>query len=115
MAIWQRQPQAGLIVHSDRGSQYASRECHKILEIQGFVGSMSRAGDCFDNVVAESFFGNFKQERIHWRHYQTRYAAQQDVLHYISMFYNSHRLHSYLEYKSPNQYEIETEKLKKVA
>ncbi len=65
--------------------------------------SMSRVGDCFDNDVAESFFGSLKQERIHWQHYQTRYAAQQDVLQYISMFYNSHRLHSYLGYKSPNQ------------
>ncbi len=76
---------------------------------------MSRTGNCFDNAVAESFFGSLKQERIHWRHYQTRYAAQQDVLHYISMFYNSHRLHSYLGYKSPKQYEVEMEELKKIA
>ena len=93
MAIWRRQPEAGLIVHSDRGSQYASREYRKLLEIHGFAGSMSRVGDCFDNAVAESFFGNFKQERVYWSHYQTRYPAQQDVLHYISMFYNSHSLH----------------------
>ena len=91
------------------------REYRKLLEIQGFVSSMSRTGDCFDNAVAESFFGSFKQERIHWRNYQTRHAAQQDMLQYISMFYNSHRLHSYLGYKSPNQYEVETEMLKKVA
>ena len=90
MAIWQRQPQAGLIVHSDRGSQYASRDYQRLLEIHSFAGSMSRTGDCFDNAVAESFFGSFKQELVHWNHYQTRYAAQQDVLHYISMFYNSH-------------------------
>ena len=115
MAIWQRQPQAGLIVHSDRGSQYASREHRKLLEMHGFVGSMSRTGDCFDNAVAESFFGSLKQEQIHWRHYQTRFSAQQDVLQYISMFYNSHRLHSYLGYKSPNQYEVEIENVKKVA
>ena len=115
MAIWQRQPQAGLIVHSDRGSQYASREHRRLLEIHGFVGSMSRTGDCFDNAVAESFFGSLKQERVHWRHYQTRFSAQQDVLQYISMFYNTHRLHSYLEYKSPNQYEVEIENVKKVA
>ena len=115
MAIWRRQPQAGLIVHSDRGSQYASREYRRLLKIHGFMGSMSRTGDCFDNAVAESFFGSLKQERVQWRHYQTRYAAQQDVLQYISMFYNCHRLHSYLGYKSPNQYEVETEKLEKVA
>ncbi len=76
---------------------------------------MSRTGDCSDNAVAESFFGSLKQERVQWRHYQTRYAAQQDALQYISMFYNSHRLHSYLGYKSLNQYEAETEKLEKVA
>lgn len=115
MAIWQRQPQAGLIVHSDRGSQYASKQYRSLLKIHGFIGSMSRIGDCFDNAVAESFFGSLKQERIHWKHYQTRHEAWQDVLQYISMFYNSQRLHSYLEYKSPNQYEAETKIVKKVA
>ena len=50
---------------------------------------MSRKGDCWDNAVAESFFGSLKQERVQWRHYLTRYAAQQDVLNYISMFYNT--------------------------
>ena len=114
MAIWQRQPSAGLIVHSDRGSQYASKDYRSLLKAYGFVGSMSRKGNCWDTVV-ESFFGSLKQERVQWRHYQTRYEAQQDVLNYISMFYNSHRLHSYLGYKSPNQYETETAKLKKVA
>lgn len=84
------QPQAVLIVHANRRSQYANREYRKLLEIHGFAGSMSRTGDYFDNAVAESFFGSFKQELVHWNHYQTRYAAQQDVLHYISMFYNSH-------------------------
>jgi len=115
MAVWQRQPQAGLIVHSDRGSQYASKQYRQFLEIHGFVGSMSRVGNCWDNSVAESFFGSLKQERVHWQHYQTRHAAQQDVLQYISMFYNSHRLHSYLDYKSPNQYEAEMDNLKNVA
>ena len=115
MAIWQRQPQAGLIVHSDRGSQYASKQYRSLLKIHGFIGSMSRTGDCFDNAVAESFFGSLKQEQIHWQHYQTRHEAWQDVLQYISMFYNSQRLHSYLGYKSPNQYEAETEILEKAA
>lgn len=78
MAIWRRQPQAGLIVHSDRHNMPVRNT--------GSFCSMSRTGDCFDNAVAESFFGSLKQERIHWSHYQTRYAVQQDVLHYISMF-----------------------------
>ncbi len=115
MAIWQRRPKAGLIVHSDRGSQYASKDYRRLLKAHGFVGSMSRKGDCWDNAVAESFFGSLKQERVHWRNYQTRIEAQQDVLNYISMFYNSHRLHSYLGYVSPNQYEAEMVELRMAA
>lgn len=115
MAIWQRRPEAGLIHHSDRGSQYASKAFSKLLNQHGFKGSMSRKGDCWDNAVVESFFGTLKQERVHWRHYQTRFEAQQDILQYISMFYNSHRLHSYLGYKSPNQFERETLEVRKVA
>lgn len=115
MAIWQRRPGDGLIVHSDRGSQYASKDYRRLLKAHGFVGSMSRKGDCWDNAVAESFFGSLKQERVHWRNYQTRLEAQQNVLNYISMFYNSHRLHSYLGYVSPNQYEAEMIEMKKAA
>ena len=59
------------------------------------------------NAVAESFFGSLKQERVQWRNYQTRNEAQQDVMNYITMCYNSHRLHSYLGYKSPIQFEFE--------
>jgi len=68
--------------------------------------------------VAESFFGSLKQERVQWRNYQTRNEAQQDVMNYITMWYNSHRMHFYLGYKSPNQFEAEMQmprlKLKKV-
>ena len=115
MAIWQRHPAAGLIVHSDRGSQYASKPYRRLLKAHGFIGSMSRKGNCWDNAVAESFFGSLKSERVHWKQYQTRKEAQQDVMNYITMFYNSYRLHSYLDYKSPNGYEIEMAELKKVA
>jgi len=107
MVIWQRRPKAGLIVHSDRGSQYASNAYRRLLKAHDFVGSMSRKGNCWDNAVAESFFGSLKQERVQWRNYQTRNEAQQDVMNYITMWYNSHRLHSYLGYKSPNQFEFE--------
>lgn len=72
---------------------------------------MSRKGDCWDNAVAESFFGSLKQ----WEHYQTRYEAQQDILNYIAMFYNDYRLHSFLGYMNPNQFEMEWKKMKKVA
>lgn len=115
MAVWQRRPEAGLVAHSDRGSQYASKGYRRLLKAHGFEGSMSRKGDCWDNAVVESFFGSLKQERVQWRSYQTRHEAQQDVLNYITMFYNSHRLHSYLGYKSPNQYEAEMVELRKVA
>ena len=115
MAIWRRRPKAGLIHHSDRGSQYASKAFRRLLKTHGILGSMSRKGDCWDNAVVESFFGSLKQERVHWRNYQTRYEAQQDILEYISMFYNSERLHSYLGYMSPNDYEKRLLERKKAA
>ena len=115
MAIWQRRPAEGLIHHSDRGSQYASKAFKRLLKAHGIKGSMSRKGDCWDNAVVESFFGTLKQERVHWQSYQTRYEAQQDILQYISMFYNSERLHSYLDYMSPNDYEMQSLELEKAA
>ncbi len=115
MAIWQRKPPEELIVHSDRGSQYASEPYRRLLNGHDFVGSMSRKGECHDNAVVESFFGSLKQERVHWRHYQTRNEAQQDILDYITVFYNPKRLHSYLDYKSPNQYELDARNERRVA
>ena len=105
MALWRRRPKSGLIHHSDRGSQYASKAFRRLLKAHGIEGSMSRKGDCWDNAVVESFFGSLKQELVQWRNYQTRYEAQQDILEYIAMFYNSSRLHSYLGYMSPNDFE----------
>ena len=104
-----------MIHHSDRGSQYASKAFRRLLQVNGILGSMSRKGDCWDNAVVESFFGSLKQERVQWENYQTRYEAQQDILEYISMFYNSERLHSYLEYMSPNDYEHRLLERKKAA
>jgi len=106
MAVWQRQPKAGLVVHSDRGSQYASNVYRRLLHVNGFVGSMSRKGDCWDNAVAESFFASLKKERVQWRSYQTRTESQRDILDYVVMFYNSRRLHSTLGYTSPNDLRI---------
>ena len=85
MAIWNRQPTEGLICHSDRGSQYASKKYRKLLSKNGFLGSMSHKGDCWDNSVVESFFGSLKQEPVHWENYTSRLEAQQDVLDYIVM------------------------------
>lgn len=107
MALWQRRPKPGLIVHSDRGIQYASNAYRTLLSIYGCLGSMSRKGNCWDNAVAESFFGRLKQERVQWRNYQSRYQAQQDILNYITMFYNSNRMHSSIGYKTPNQLDEE--------
>jgi transposase InsO family protein len=115
MAIGQRKPQVSLTVHSDPGSQYACINYRRLLKAHGFVSSMSRKGNCRNIAVAESFLGSLKQERGHWRNYQTRLEAQQDVLNYISMFYNSHRLHSYLGYVSPNRYEAQMIELGKTA
>jgi putative transposase len=115
MAMWRRRPAAGLIVHSDRGSQYASKAYRRLLDANGFVGSMSRKGDCWDNAVAESFFASLKKERVQWRSYQTRTEAQQDILDYIVMFYNSRRLHSTLDYCSPNNFESAMAELEKAA
>ena len=78
MALWQRKPKPGLIVHSDRGSQYACNKYRKLLNDWKCIGSMSRKGDCWDNAVAESFFGSLKQERVQWQHYQTRAEAHRD-------------------------------------
>ncbi len=115
MAIWQRRPTAGLIHHSDRGSQYASKLFRQLLKAHGFISSMSRRANCWDNAVVESFFGSLKQERVQWCHYQTRHEAQQDVLNYILMFYNRHRLHSTLGYISPNNFEKQLANMKDVA
>ena len=115
MAIWQRRPGNGLIVHSDRGSQYASKPYRRLLKGHNFIGSMSRKGDCWDNAVVESFFGSLKQELVQWKHYQSRYEAQQDILRYITTFYNPKRLHSSLGYRSPNQYEADLKQRQKVA
>jgi putative transposase len=115
MAIWQRRPKAGLIHHSDRGSQYASKVFKQLLKQHHIEGSMSRKDDCWDNAVVESFFGSLKQERVHWRNYQTRHEAQQDILNYISMFYNNYRLHSTLGYMSPENYEKQLIEIKETA
>ena len=115
MAMWQRISKAVLIVHSDHGVQYASHQYRQILRLHGFVGSMSKKGCLLENAVAKRFFGSLKQENVHWCNYQTRYVAQEDVLNYITMWYNSQRLHSYLGYQSPNIFECKERELKKVA
>ncbi len=105
MAIWRRRPAPGLIFHSDRGSQYCSNDFQKMLKTHGMLSSMSRKGNCWDNAVAESFFGSLKTERVFFSNYTTREEARRDIVDYIEMFYNSNRRHSYLGYVSPKEFE----------
>lgn len=105
MAIWRRRPARGLIFHSDRGSQYCSNDFRKMLKTHGMISSMSRKGNCWDNAVAESFFGSLKTEQVFFENYKTREEAKRDIVDYIEMFYNSNRRHSYLGYVSPKEFE----------
>lgn len=105
MAIALRQPSPGLIVHTDRGSQYASQAHRDVLARYGLVASMSRKGNCWDNAVMERFFLTLKMERVWQRRYANPNEAIADITHYIVAFYNTHRLHSTLGYRSPADYE----------
>nr|MDP2190606.1 IS3 family transposase [Rhodoferax sp.] len=105
MAIVQRNPAAGLVVHSDRGTQYASAQHQGLLKKYGLVGSMSRKGNCWDNAVMERFFLNLKMERVWQKDYANHSEAMTDVADYIVGFYNSTRLHSKLGNLSPNAFE----------
>ena len=105
MAIGRRKPDPGLIHHSDRGIQYACNEYRRLLEIHGMVSSMSRSGNCLDNAVAERFFHTLKSEcLVSWRDMPAE-EVKHDIVDYIEMFYNSERLHSYVDYLCPNDYE----------
>lgn len=105
MAIQQRQPVSGLIVHSDRGSQYASELYQNLLNKHGFICSMSRKGNCWDNAVAERFFLNLKMERVWQRQYANHTEAKNDIDDYIVSFYNCKRLNSALGNLPPTVYE----------
>jgi putative transposase len=114
MAIVQRNPDAGLIVHSDRGTQYASAEHQALLKKHGLVGSMSRKGNCWDNAVMERFFLNLKMERVWQKDYANHSEAMTDVADYIIGFYNCTRLHSTLGNLSPNAFERESAKQRSI-
>jgi transposase InsO family protein len=105
MAIGRRQPAAGLLHHSDRGSQYASGQYQALLQAHRFTVSMSGTGNCFDNAAMESFFGTLKAERINHQRYLTRDQARQDIVWYVEGFYNVTRRHSTLGYRSPLEFE----------
>mgnify|MGYP006265122895 FL=1 len=105
MAVWRRQPEGRVVVHSDQGCQYSSHDWRSFTDAHNLEISMSRRGNCYDNAVAESFFQLLKRERIRRRIYMNRDEARQDVFHYIEMFYNPKRRHGYTNDVSPVEYE----------
>jgi transposase InsO family protein len=105
MALASRLPKPGLIVHSDRGSQYASQDHAELLARHGAIASMSRKGNCWDNAVMERFFLSLKTERVWHGDYANQAEASADIADYIVNFYNPLRLHSTLGYRSPAEHE----------
>jgi transposase InsO family protein len=105
MALWTRKPKRGLLWHTDRGSQYASKSHRDIIKNHGIIQSMSRKGDCWDNAVSESFFHTLKVELIHHEQFKTRGEAQDAIFEYIEIYYNRKRMHSVNNYLSPDEFE----------
>jgi putative transposase len=105
MAIDRRRPKPGLVVHSDRGVQYASTDYRQLLARHGLVASMSRKGNCYDNAFVESFWSSLKYETVYQRRFATRAEAKAVLFDYIEVFYNRVRRHSSLGYLSPISFE----------
>jgi putative transposase len=105
MALQQRKPPQGVMHHSDRGSQYCSDAYQALLSKHGFICSMSGKGNCYDNAVMESFYHTLKVELVYGQHYRTREEAQMAVFDYIEIFYNRQRMHSTLNYLTPEAFE----------
>ena len=104
-ALSSRRPTAGLVCHSDRGSQYVSGDYQALLQEAGIVCSMSRRGNCWDNAPVESFFASLKRELVHRHQFATRTAACQALFSWIEIWYNRRRRHSALGYLSPEHFE----------
>ena len=111
MALYERQPDAGLLHHSDRGSQYTSEQIRELLDKNHMTVSMSRKANVWDNSAMESFFSTLKCEWVYFQDYQTRAEASRDIFEFIAGFYNRQRLHSTLGYRSPEQFEADGENL----
>lgn len=105
MALLRRGKPKGVIVHSDRGSQYCSADYQKLLGKHGLICSMSKRGDCYDNAAMESWNHSFKVEAIHGERLSTREYAKSHVFEYIDVYYNRIRLHSKLDYQTPEAFE----------
>ena len=113
MAIWRRKPGPCLLIHSDQGAQFTSREWAAFLRVHNLEHSMSRRGNCHDNAVAESFIQLLKREKIRRRKYRTREQVRRDVFEYIEMFYNPKRKHTNNGMLSPVDFEERQRKLEK--
>jgi putative transposase len=107
MALWRRKMPRGVIIHSDRGSQYCSHDYQKLLTKNNLICSMSKRGDCFDNAAMESWNHSFKVEAVHGERFATREHAKNEVFEYIDVYYNRKRLHSTLGYLSPECFEAQ--------
>jgi transposase InsO family protein len=107
-ALGQRRPPKGCLHHSDQGSQYASVAYRRLLTTHGLTASMSRAGNCYDNAAMESFWGKLKTELVYRQTFTTRQAARLAIFEYVEAFYNRTRLHSALGFKSPVDFEQQT-------
>lgn len=106
MALAARHPAAGLIHHTDRGCQYTAVAYRRALAARGITASMSRAGDCYDNPMAERFFATLKAELVNTPPWPTRRAARQAIFALLEVFYHRRRYHSALGYRSPVAYEM---------
>jgi putative transposase len=105
MAMLRRRPSRGLVLHTDRGVQYCATAFRGLAADRGIVQSMSRKGDCWDNACAETFFASLKTELVGSLIFVTREQARREIFEYIEVFYNRRRLHSYLGYLTPDEFE----------
>jgi putative transposase len=110
-ALVRRRPDHGLIFHSDRGSQYCSKQFQSLVKGTGGIQSMSGTGCCYDNAITESFFGTLKRELVHHHSFRSRAEAQSQIFRYIEGFYNRRRRHSAIGYQAPENYERQSFKL----
>jgi transposase InsO family protein len=104
-ALLEREVQKGIVFHSDQGIQYTSHSFRKLLREGGFIQSMSRRGNCYDNAVTERFFHTLKTELVKRRRYNSREEARRSIFDYIEIFYNRKRIHSAIGYLSPVEFE----------
>ena len=105
MALFRRDFPSGVIVHSDKGSQYCSEMFQKVIKENWLLSSMSGKGCCYDNAACESFFGTLKVELVHDENYKTRAEAKSSIFEYIEAYYKTKRKHSTINYMTPNQFE----------